>query len=263
MPKRDSHRSSEEPIPFTPTNLCRTSAVTDVEADLRDTCDIVTDTVQKVGSASRIRIVCVSDTHFYQHDLKVPDGDILVHAGDFMGFGDMERHIVEFNKWLGEQPHPHKIVVAGNHDRLFESSPGVARALLTNAIYLKNSGVVVEGLTFWGSPVQPTFYDWAFNVGRGKPIRRYWDMIPSGTEILVTHGPPFGILDQDRPGAPHQGCEELAKAVLRVSPKLHIFGHIHGGYGNLRSGNGTLFVNASVLNKHMYFNEPYVVDVAL
>ncbi len=220
--------------------------------------------IHQVSSASTIRIVCVSDTHFYHQHLEVPDGDILVHAGDFMGFGNMERHIAEFNQWLGQQPHAHKIVIAGNHDSLFESSPGVARALLTNAIYLENSGVVLEGLRFWGPPVQPTFHEWAFNVDRGDPIRRYWDMIPTGTDILVTHGPPFGILDQAGPATPHLGCEELAKAVQRVEPKLHIFGHIHGGYGELRSANGTHFVNASVLKKkHMDFNDPYVVDVGL
>lgn len=265
MPQRHSRRSSEQSIPFTETTLCRIPAITDEVPNLRAACEIVTGPmIHQVRSASTIRIVCVSDTHFYHQHLKLPEGDILVHAGDFMGFGDMERHIAEFNQWLGEQPQAHKIVIAGNHDSLFESSPGVARALLTNAIYLENSGVELEGLRFWGSPVQPTFHEWAFNVDRGDPIRRYWAMIPAGTDILVTHGPPFGILDQEGRATPHLGCEELAKAVQRVEPKLHIFGHIHGGYGELRSANGPHFINASVLKKkHMHFNHPYVVDVAL
>jgi hypothetical protein len=110
--------------------------------------------IRRVRSACTIRIVCVSDTHFYHQHLDLPDGDILVHAGDFMAFGDLERHIAEFNEWLGEQPHLHKIVIAGNHDSMFESSPAVARALLTNAIYLESSGVELKGLRFWGSPVQ-------------------------------------------------------------------------------------------------------------
>jgi hypothetical protein len=87
----------------------------------------------------------------------VPDGDILIHAGDFMTYGNAPREIIDFNAWLGRQPHPNKIVIAGNHDRLFESHPNPARALVTNGIYLEDSGVELEGLKFWGSPVQPPF----------------------------------------------------------------------------------------------------------
>lgn len=265
MPQRQSRRSSEQPPAFTGTARRRFPATGNEDSLRLHACHIVTDlTTHKVKAASAVRIVCISDTHFYHQHLDLPDGDILIHAGDFMGFGDMERHIAEFNDWLGEQPHAHKIVIAGNHDSMFESSPGVARELLTNAIYLENSGVEVEGLRFWGSPVQPTFNDWAFNVDRGNSIRRYWEMIPAETDVLVTHGPPFGVLDQGGPTTPHLGCEELAKVVRRVAPKLHIFGHIHGGYGCFGPDNGTTFVNASIVTrKHMDFNEPYVVDVAL
>jgi len=209
----------------------------------------------------RLRIVCISDTHGQHPKLGVPDGDVLIHAGDFMAFGDTPREIVDFNQWLGKQPHRHKIVIAGNHDLMFERHPGAARELLDNAIYLENSGTEVEGLKIWGSPVQPEFNNWAFNVARGAAIRRYWEMIPDSTDVLVTHGPPFGMLDKPHPSTPHLGCEELAKAVERIKPRLHIFGHIHGGHGQL-TANGMCFVNASVVNEaYRLVHEPQVVEI--
>ena len=138
---------------------------------------------------ARVRIICISDTHGQQAGLRVPDGDILIHAGDFMTYGNAPREIIDFNTWLARQPHAHKIVIAGNHDRLFESHPMPARALITNATYLEDSGVEVEGLKFWGSPVQPSFNNWAFNVQRGAPIRRHWDKIPMGTDDMLVYEP--------------------------------------------------------------------------
>jgi len=116
---------------------------------------------------AKVRIICISDTHGKHAGLLVPDGDILIHAGDFMTYGNAPREIIDFDAWLGRQSHRHKIVIAGNHDRLFESHPVPARALITNGIYLEDSGVELDGLTFWGSPVQPPFNYWAFNVERG------------------------------------------------------------------------------------------------
>ena len=209
----------------------------------------------------RLRIVCISDTHGQHTKLSVPDGDVLVHAGDFMAFGDRPKEVVDLNQWLGEQPHRHKVVIAGNHDLMFERHPGPARELLGNAIYLENSGAKVAGLTIWGSPVQPEFNNWAFNVARGAAIRRYWKMIPANTDVLVTHGPPFGVLDKAHPSSAHLGCEELAKAVEQIKPRLHVFGHIHGGHG-WSSGKDTQFVNASVVNEaYRLVHEPQVVEI--
>jgi len=208
-----------------------------------------------------VRIVCISDTHGQHTKLSVPDGDVLIHAGDFMAFGDTPKEVVDFNQWLGKQPHRHKVVIAGNHDLMFERHPGAARELLGNAIYLENSGAEIAGFTIWGSPVQPEFNNWAFNVARGAAIRRYWKMIPANTDVLVTHGPPFGVLDKAHPSSAHVGCEELAKAVEQIKPGLHVFGHIHGGHG-LSSSKDTQFVNASVVNEaYRLVHEPQVVEI--
>lgn len=215
------------------------------------------------SQTSRIKIICISDTHGQHSKLKIPAGDILIHAGDFMRSGQRISEIVNFNLWLGMLPHPHKIVIAGNHDLLFEREPSLSRTLLTNAIYLENSGVELFGLKFWGSPVQPAFNSWAFNVERGTAIRRYWNMIPDETDVLITHGPPLGILDTTHTGEPHLGCEELAKTLERVKPKLHIFGHIHGGHGKTRRAGGAKFVNASVLDeRYQLVNHPQAVVVS-
>lgn len=199
-----------------------------------------------------MRIVTISDTHSLHHMVpSVPDGDVLVFAGDLMNSGWDWRDISSFDKWLGTLPHKFKVVVAGNHDWLFERNPTASFALLTNAThYLENDGTVIDGFRFWGSPQQPEFMNWAFNVPRGAAIKRYWDLIPDDTDVLITHGPPYGIQDKVAWNGRPLGCEELRFAVQRVRPQLHIFGHIHGGAGVYKEPfTGTTFVNTSFLNE--------------
>jgi Icc-related predicted phosphoesterase len=210
------------------------------------------------------RIVAISDTHSRHQQFKdIPDGDILIHAGDATVRGDVQE-VVEFNHWLGTLPHKHKIFVAGNHDFLFERAPELARTLITNAIYLRDSFRIVEGLKIYGSPWQPRFFDWAFNLDRGPELRRKWEMIPDDTDVLITHGPPKGILDlvADRWTGTYEavGCEELLPIVQRIRPRVHIFGHIHAGYGQVEQG-GTTFINASSCNEaYKIVNAPIVLD---
>ncbi|MCI0709994.1 MAG: metallophosphatase domain-containing protein [Chloroflexi bacterium] len=190
-----------------------------------------------------MKLILISDTHAYHQHLQIPDGDVLIHAGDLTRIGEL-KDVVAFNDFLGTLPHPHKIVIAGNHDFCFERKPDEASPLLTNTIYLQDSEVTINGVKFYGSPWQPWFYDWAFNLRRGAEIREKWDLIPSDTGVLITHGPPFGYLDKTSRGD-HAGCEELLKAITRIRPKLHVFGHIHEGYGVIE-GQHTTFVNASI-----------------
>jgi Icc-related predicted phosphoesterase len=172
------------------------------------------------------------------------------------------QEIVDFNAWLGELPHPYKIVVAGNHDLLFEMDPEKARAQLTNAVYLENSGIMLGGISFWGSPITPVFPNWAFHVERGAASRKYWDRVPLGTDVLITHGPPYGTLDKRQILGSRFGCKDLIQAVLRVKPKLHVFGHVHGGYGQELGPNGTCMVNCAVVNEeYVLTNAPTVVSL--
>jgi predicted phosphodiesterase len=218
-----------------------------------------------------MRIVCLSDTHNRHASLRVPPGDLLLHAGDATMHGTPEE-VAAFDAWLATQPHRHKVVVAGNHDFLFEREPDAARGLLKSAVYLQDSGVEVDGLRIWGSPWQPWFFDWAFNLARGAALRRKWDLIPEGTDVLLTHGPPHRIRDQVAGPTPrlmaavtgrgsHVGCEELRDAVFRVRPRLHVFGHIHECYGQ-ESRDGITFVNASNCNRsYKPANPPVVIDL--
>lgn len=175
--------------------------------------------------------------------------------------------IAKFDHWLGRLPHHVKILIAGNHDWLFEQEPALAESLITNAIYLRDSSVTVGGLKFYGSPWQPRFMHWAFNLSRGAEIKEKWDLIPADTDVLITHGPPLGILDQVprdlTDGYEHTGCEELLPAVQRIKPKLHVFGHIHEGYGVERR-DGITFVNACVCDAAYRPVNPAIVitDVA-
>ncbi len=188
-----------------------------------------------------LRVVCLSDTHL-RHG-PVPMADILLHAGDMTARGSAEE-LMAFNSWLGTLPHLYKIVVAGNHDVIFHQQPKIAQTLLTNATYLQDQLAVVEGLRIWGSPWQPEFRSWAFNVPRGPHLRAIWERIPQNLDFLVTHAPPAGICDRTVDGE-SIGCTDLRDVVGARRPRVHIFGHVHEARG-IHTENGTIFVNASI-----------------
>lgn len=204
-----------------------------------------------------MKVVLISDTH--EKIAPVPSGDILIHAGDLTMMGRADK-IVQAGNWLRSLPHKHKIIIAGNHDFMFERDRATALALLgPGIIYLENELVTVEGLRIYGSPVQPWFCDWAFNVHRGAPIRKFWDLIPEDLDVLITHGPPRGILDTSSLKGEHCGCDDLLMAVKWKRPKVHVFGHIHGGYGTCTIG-PTTFYNAAVLDEaYNAVHAPWVV----
>ncbi len=209
-----------------------------------------------------MRLVLISDTHCHQ-DFHVPDGDALVHAGDTTGSGTRDQ-VRGFLDWFAAQPHRHKIFIAGNHDWLFQRDPAEAARLIQcrpGLAYLEDAELELEGIRFWGSPWQPEFCDWAFNLPRkGEALRRVWSRIPPGTDVLITHGPPYGVLDQVGAGE-HLGCEELRARLAAVRPRLHVFGHIHDGHGVATAG-GTVCVNASVCDeRYRPVHPPIVVDL--
>ena len=206
-----------------------------------------------------MKIVLISDTHG-NHNFIIPEGDILIHAGD-VSLRGTKKEIDCFIDWFQKQPHKHKIFIAGNHDFYFEEAlKNNIKINDTNLNYLNDSGCEIEGIKFWGSPIQPTFFNWAFNRERGEEIKKYWDLIPNDTDVLITHGPPHKILDLTKNGE-YVGCEELKKKVLEIKPKLHVFGHIHEAYGKTVR-NKTTFVNASLLDdKYRNVNAPIVIDI--
>ena len=210
------------------------------------------------------RIVCLSDTHNLNGQIVVPDGDILIHAGDATIRGT-QFEVEEFLQWFSSLPHKHKIFVAGNHDWLYETNNRFARLLTAgfDVKYLQDSSAKIEGLKIYGSPYQPRFFDWAFNLNRGRELAEKWKLIPEDTDVLITHGPPFGILDEvpKKYWIENTGCEELIKRVEKVRPKLHVFGHIHCGYGTAENF-GVKFINASNCDEsYEPTNAPIVIDL--
>jgi Icc-related predicted phosphoesterase len=193
-----------------------------------------------------MRFVALSDTHG-KHNFDLPPGDVLLHAGDVSSRG-LKSEIQRFLDWFSSLDYTYKIFIAGNHDFFFEEAPKeeIDAMIPDNLIYLNDSGVEIEGIKIWGSPIQPWFHDWAFNRKRGPEIQKHWDLIPSDSDIVITHGPAFGIHDRLISGMP-VGCEDLLPTLQRIAPKVHLCGHIHEAYGERQVGE-TLFLNASILN---------------
>lgn len=211
-----------------------------------------------------MKILFLSDTHEQHRNLtNLPDADIIIHGGDLTGRGKQES-VDDFIFWLDGLNYKHKVFIAGNHDFYFESYTWyeIKKKLPENMHYLCNSCVEIEELRLWGSPVTPWFFDWAFNVYRGKDIMRYWKQIPENLDVLISHGPPYGILDANRQGE-HVGCEDLLEISKQVNPLYHLFGHIHEGYG-VEEQDGTTFINGSVLDEnYRMMNKPILFELKL
>jgi Icc-related predicted phosphoesterase len=210
-----------------------------------------------------LRFVCISDTHSFLEHLVMPEGDILTHAGDITKNGEMKQ-FKAFVEWLKPLSYRHKVIIAGNHDNIMlDSDREIATRLLqeAGAIYLQDTAAEIEGLKFYGSPYAPRYGGYGFMLTRGEPIRQKWAQIPSDVEILLTHSPPFSVLDWTvRNG--NQGCEELLKRIGEL-PKLKavLCGHLHEGRGIVEK-NGVIFVNASICDEHRKpVHQPIVFDL--
>jgi Icc-related predicted phosphoesterase len=203
-----------------------------------------------------VKLVLISDTHQRHKYIRLPKGDVLVHAGDFCSHGNYEE-VKSFGEWLYGLDFDHIVFIAGNHDMTFEFNRKRSLSLIPKNTagggkihYLQDSYVVLDGVKFYGSPWQPKFYNWAFNLKKdGEEIKSKWEKIPSDTDVLVTHCPPYEILDRVTFKNENIGCEQLFKRVLDIKPSLHVFGHCHAGYGmNHHLLDKTVFVNASIVN---------------
>jgi len=199
-----------------------------------------------------LRLVCLSDTHNQHRKIKVPAGDVLVHAGDFTAFGK-RGHAEDFNAWLGELPHKLKLVVVGNHENNAEWRKST-QDILSNAILLRQTGhEMPNGPRFFGT-------DFFWPCPSGNP---YFDQIAGDTDVLIAHGPAKGCVDGGK------GCDSLLEAVRRVQPAVVISGHVHfaRGASELRHQNGerTVLLNAANCgsgNKdRSYAQKPIVIDI--
>jgi Icc-related predicted phosphoesterase len=215
-----------------------------------------------------MRIVAISDTHGLHRAVDIPDGDVLVHAGDCLRLGNFAE-LRDFCDWYSKQPHRYKVLVAGNHDGIFQTEFHLVQSLIPdNITYLQDSSVSICGKVFYGAPWTPVFFDWAFMKVRGESMARVWANIPDDVDVLVTHGPAFGQGDLAPPYKTRHprttGCLELLKRIQETQPKLHIYGHIHAGHGITQSDAlpMTTFINASIsTEKYAPTNKPIVIDI--
>jgi Icc-related predicted phosphoesterase len=184
----------------------------------------------------------ISDTHGLHGRIKLNPGTVLIHTGDVSEYGS-EDEVADFLFWFSKQPFLYKVFIAGNHDLFLEEcTPAKSKKMIpSDIIYLQNSGIEIKGLKIWGSPVTPYLLGIAFNARQGTEIRKVWNKIPAGTDILITHGPPKGVLDNG------VGDEELLLQVFKIQPAVHCFGHAHGQNG-IETVNCTTFINASIVN---------------
>jgi Icc-related predicted phosphoesterase len=203
-----------------------------------------------------LKFIAISDTHGQHYSLTLPKADAIIHAGDLTMKGD-KSEVTDFLFWFHQLHYKYKIFIAGNHDFYFEknSAEEIKKMIPEGVFYLNDSGIEIEGIHIWGSPVTPWFYNWAFNRHRGDAIKKHWDMVPPGTDLLVTHGPAYNTLDTNTRGE-SIGCQELLNKILDIKPKVHVCGHIHESFGSMTKYNVKI-INASILNESYEFvNHP-------
>jgi len=207
-----------------------------------------------------LKIVCISDTHSLHDNIWVPDGDIVICSGDISNVGEIS-DIQRFLDWYQKLPHTYKILTPGNHDWGFEKNELLCSDMCKERgiIYLNDSGYKINGIKIWGTASQKPFCNWAFNHSDSKRLYIY-DMIPSDTNILITHGPPYGILDDLH--RENLGDRILLNKINTLKElKAMVFGHIHNGRGTKRIGD-ILYINASCCNEEYEpINDPIIFSI--
>lgn len=184
----------------------------------------------------------VSDTHRKHRELVIPECDVLLHCGDFCSFQrEDEATLDDIDRWFAEIPAKRVVCVGGNHDYLLQSG----QFQFAHATFLEDRMVEIGGVAIYGSPWCPDLSGFAYYADSDHLIER-WKRIPSGIDILITHTPPFGILDIPSSGDFHLGCPHLREELHRIKPSLHVFGHVHASSGT-QMKDGTRFVNAAIV----------------
>jgi len=209
-----------------------------------------------------MKLCIISDTHNKHKRLSnLPEADVIIHCGDFTSVGH-SHEIVSFMQWFNKLNYKHKIVIAGNHDWLFDTNRLIAREKVPyGVIYLEDQEVILDGVKFYGTPVQLPFMNWAFNKPEERLIE-HWKAIPDDVDVLITHQPPLSVFDLSVYDNKHTGSPSLYwEVVERIKPKVHCFGHIHSGHG-VKVIEDTTFINASNLDEqYMCVYDPVLIEI--
>ncbi len=194
---------------------------------------------------NEMKVACLSDIH--GHLPEIPDADLLLLAGDYCPTSRNEQRFwfaQRFAPWLeGISKRMPIIGISGNHDWFLHDKNDEP----LDWTYLQDSGTTFDGMNVYGTPWQPIFHDWAFNAD-GNVRAEKWALIPKNTDVLVLHGPPFGIGDTSCAGGANLGCPLLRLRIEELQPKLVVCGHIHGGFGRYCLGE-TQIVNAAYVDE--------------
>lgn len=197
-----------------------------------------------------MKILHLSDTHCCHYRLRnLPEADVLVHSGDFCMAGS-EREAVDFLNWFCDLPYRYKIFICGNHDECLYGAD--ITGLDDNVYYLCNSGIEIHGIKFYGVPM--FMHDCVTDIQS-----RNYAKIPADTDVLITHSPPFAILDFD--DNIHYGSNEICEIIRSINLKAHLFGHIHRQHGILHK-DGIVFSNGAIMSEdYSVLNPPSVIEI--
>lgn len=211
-----------------------------------------------------MEITCISDTHGLHSKVNIHPTDILLYAGDAMTSGFDYDNLISFLDWFSIQPAKHKIMIAGNHCRYIENNPDEFKDLLTNypnIIYLEDDFTIVEGLKIYGTPHSKMFYNWAFNRNEIEMVSLF-DKIPNDIDVLLSHAPPYNVLDKLIDGR-RVGEKTLSSKIYQLKNlKLHVFGHIHNSFGMIKPDEKHISVNASQVNENYEIaNFPIIINI--
>ena len=195
-----------------------------------------------------MNIVIISDTHGKHQSLGTLAGDVLIHCGDVSLSGsETSSDIENLDRWFSRQAFRLILCIGGNHDFELEQRTARKAPIFRHATYLVDQAVAFEGVRFYGAPWVPELRQWA-HYQDPLSLARKWAAIPEATDVLVTHTPPFGILDRSTSGK-QCGCPMLRERLKALRPRLHCFGHIHASAG-MEVREGTAFVNASMVDRN-------------
>ena len=208
-----------------------------------------------------VRICFISDVHNKYKKIVLPDADIIVCSGDMTSVGK-EHEVTNFYKWFSNlSQYKHKVFIAGNHDKMFENHGMLARSLKpSNIIYLEDNGIELLGLKFYGTPVNGIFHNWAFNRTEAK-MAQHRQAIPDDIDILITHNPPYMILDKGYDFGSIGSPSLYMEVMERIKPMVHVFGHAHDSHG-IKVLDKTVFINASILDgEYNVVYNPVLVEI--